>query len=285
MLIPTLLLLPPLIETAPANVTASIVLASVALTVSAPPAEIAASDAPLLSIFAVVEPPIVLNANPPPTAPVMFVPLPAATATAPPSEKAWMPAAIPFPAVLNGSPGVFPSTEVAVTVMSPSVVTLESRISASTVGVTLLTATETPTATEPFVPLPNLPERPSAPEMARIALVSWASTSIAALVGSPAESAVVTPLDRISAAVLVVIELPEPEPAPANAKPLPEPPLKLPATPIVTASTVAFSVAVTSRPPGVSKSETVSTIAWTELLIELIATAAPTLTLPLEPEP
>jgi hypothetical protein len=50
----------------------------------------------------------------------------------------------------------------------------------------------------------------------------------------------VTVLDTIFASVSVVITLPEPEPAPANATPLPEPPLKLPATPIVIASTEAF---------------------------------------------
>src|SRR5438477_69884 len=36
----------------------------------------------------------------------MFVPLPSATPTAPPREKAWIPAAIPFPPELNGAAGV-----------------------------------------------------------------------------------------------------------------------------------------------------------------------------------
>jgi hypothetical protein len=113
--------------------------------------------------------------------------------------------------------------------------------------------------------------------------VALTLTGVLAVTGGEPE-VVVTVLPVIVASVSVVIVLPDPEPAPAKDTPPPLPPLTLPATPIVIASIVAVSVAVSESPPGVVNVGTVSTVALTELLIVLIATAAPTVTFPpLEP--
>ena len=65
-------------------------------------------------------------------------------------------------------------------------------------------------------------------------------TLLAAVPIGGAGGATLTTLFVIFASVSVVIVFPDPEPAPANATPLPDPPLKLPATPIVIATTVAL---------------------------------------------